>query len=81
MKVKKLIKKLHIAILLGQSKKEKKLYMRILKKSLKGKNTMAVRQAPEKNLESLKPSQKKFSIPKSRILEKFPSDKVTATLA
>ena len=43
MKVKKLIKKLHIAILLGQSKKEKKLYMRILKKSLKGKNTMAVR--------------------------------------
>ena len=42
MKVKKLVKRLHIAILLGQSKKEKKLYMKILKKSLKGKNTTAV---------------------------------------
>ena len=43
MKVKKLVKKMYIAILLGQTKKEKKLYMRILKKSLKGKNTTAVR--------------------------------------
>ena len=43
MKVKKLIKKMYGAILVHDLKREKKLYMRILKKSLKGKNTMAVR--------------------------------------
>ena len=43
MKVRKLIKKMYVAILLGNKEKEKKLYMRILKKSLKGKNTTSVR--------------------------------------
>jgi len=43
MKVKKLIKKLYKAIILHDLIKERKLYKKITKKSLKHKNTTAVR--------------------------------------
>ena len=43
MKVKKLIKKMYGAILVHNLKREKKLYKKLLKKSLKGKNTTVVR--------------------------------------
>lgn len=39
MKVKKLIKKMYAAILIRDLEKEKKLYLKMLKKSLKHKNT------------------------------------------
>jgi len=42
MKVKKLIKKIYGAILVHNLKKEKKLYKKLLKKSLKGKHTEVV---------------------------------------
>jgi hypothetical protein len=43
MKVTKIIKKMYGAILVHNLKKEKKLYKKLLKKSLKGKNTTAVK--------------------------------------
>ena len=42
MKVNKLIRKMYRAILLSKKKREKKLYLKILKKSLKHKHTEAV---------------------------------------
>jgi len=43
MKVKKLIRKMYKAILVHNLTKEKKLYRKLLKKSLKGKHTEVVR--------------------------------------
>ena len=43
MKVKKLVRKLYKAILVHNLIKEKKLYKKLLKKSLKGKHTEVVR--------------------------------------
>jgi transcription termination factor NusB len=43
MKVKELIKKLYSAILNKQEDLQEKIYRKITKKSLKGKNTQAVR--------------------------------------
>ena len=45
MKVNKLIRKMYRAILLSKKKREKKLYLKILKKSLKHKHTEAVQQS------------------------------------
>jgi len=42
MKVNKLIRKMYRAILLSKKKREKKLYLKILKKSLKHKHTETV---------------------------------------
>jgi hypothetical protein len=42
MKVKKLIKKLHKAIVLHQLKKERKIYKKLTKKSLQHKHTEAI---------------------------------------
>jgi hypothetical protein len=42
MKVNKLIRKMYRAIILSKKKQEKKLYLKILKKSLKHKHTEAV---------------------------------------
>jgi len=42
MKVKKLIKRMYKAIIQSNKKREKKLYLKILKKSLKHKHTEAV---------------------------------------
>ena len=42
MKVNKLIRKMYRAIILSKKKREKKLYLKILKKSLKHKHTEAV---------------------------------------
>jgi hypothetical protein len=43
MKVRKLIKKLYLAILRHQRDKEVKIYKKLTKKSLKGKKTYAVK--------------------------------------
>ena len=45
MKVNKLIRKMYRAILQSKKKQEKKLYLKILKKSLKHKHTEAVQQS------------------------------------
>jgi len=43
MKVKKLVAKLYEKILLGDKQGEKKIWLKIMKKSLKGKHTEAVK--------------------------------------
>jgi hypothetical protein len=43
MKVKKLVQKMYAAIIEGNKKKEKRLWFKALKKSLKNKNTQIIK--------------------------------------